>query len=561
MQTEQGYDTTPHDVSSQVQSLMEEYLQQKQVVSRQSLVVGEAEYTPQTRDRSRTLTTNGLRLTTDNSEALRQRVVEGMAPLVESIARRYAGPRDGGGEPLEDLVSEGYVGLLTAIDQYRVDRGARFSTYATHRVHGQIRHYLRDRSNRRLIRAPSWLQELMGRLQKEEAKLQAELGREPTTAELAERLNLREDAVEELQIKGLGPSVLSLTERSGDDEEGAGCVDLGKIRNQHYVSWQLPVEDHIFLEGLMGRLKELERKVITLFFYEDLSQSDIARSMDISCNYVGYLLKNGLRKLRTLIEADELRDAQLRVTYAPTTLPVENERLTGAASVIDAASSLYTAGYFRDRLAEEVARACRYRRSLAVVVFALGSPGSGVESAAASADHRTALAGGTMVAPAPAKRRRGRPPKHQPASGTACLPSGENQAGDHHSTAAASDARLSSDAWQEIGTALRECLRKADVPARLDDQTLAVALPHTGTAAIKAAERIAQLLSRVANHSITTGLALYPEEGRDAPALLEAACRRARGDEEAGAPEGPISLPLPDVSLEPAMACPITPYA
>src|SRR5689334_17885026 len=83
-------------------------------------------------------------------------------------------------------------------------------------------------------RGASWLQELSARLQKEEAKLLVELGRPGTTAELAERLNLREEAVEELQIKGMGPAVLSLTERAGDDEDGGG-IDLSKIRSQHSV--------------------------------------------------------------------------------------------------------------------------------------------------------------------------------------------------------------------------------------------------------------------------------------------------------------------------------------
>src|SRR5438552_18290742 len=119
--------------------------------------------------------------------------------------------------------------------------------------------------------APRWKQELTTRLQKYESKLLVELGRPGTTAELAERLNLRGEAVEGLRAKGMGPAVLSLTERAGDEDEGSE-VDLSKIRSQHCVSWQLPVEDHIFLEGLLVRLKDLERQVIQLFFFQDLSQ-------------------------------------------------------------------------------------------------------------------------------------------------------------------------------------------------------------------------------------------------------------------------------------------------
>ena len=145
MQKEQGYEDAAVDVGAQVQALIEEYLRLKE----------SGEWPVASGDETaESLVTYPPHLT-----ALRQQVVEGMAPLVESIARRYAGSSESGGEALDDLIGEGYVGLLTAIDQYQIDRGARFSTYATHRIHGQIRHYLRDRGNRRLIRAPSWLQE------------------------------------------------------------------------------------------------------------------------------------------------------------------------------------------------------------------------------------------------------------------------------------------------------------------------------------------------------------------------------------------------------------------
>src|SRR5712692_7314507 len=322
MQRELDSEVT-QNVGGRVQVLMEEYLREKSVAcgEQPGVLVDTAVDAP---------TPDHAPLT-----ALKQQVVEGMAPLVEAIARRYLGDHDAssGQEPLEDLISEGYVGLLTAIDQDRADRGARFSTYATHRVHGQIRHYLRDRGNRRLIRAPSWLQELGCRLHKEEEKFLAERGRTATAAELAERLNLQEEAVEELRDRGPAPAVLSLSEGGGEDDE-EGSVDLSKIRSQHYVSWQLPVEDHIFLEGLMVRLKDLERKVISLFFFEDFSQSEIARSMNISCNYVGYLLNNGLRRLRKLIEADELRDAHLQINYAP-------RRMAGEPRIIDEATGLY----------------------------------------------------------------------------------------------------------------------------------------------------------------------------------------------------------------------------
>lgn len=72
---------------------------------------------------------------------IRDKVVLQYKNLVESIARRFSGS----GEPLEDLIQEGYIGLITATDLYDAKKGVKFSTYATHFIIGQIKHALRDR--------------------------------------------------------------------------------------------------------------------------------------------------------------------------------------------------------------------------------------------------------------------------------------------------------------------------------------------------------------------------------------------------------------------------------
>ena len=122
---------------------------------------------------------------------LRDDVVEHMWPLVQSIARKFAGR-----EPQEDLESEGFVGLIRAVDRFVPERGTRFSTFAMHLVSGQIRHYLRDRGH--LIRQPAWLQELNTRVQRASSELEQQLQRPPSVAELAAATNLTEEGIEEL---------------------------------------------------------------------------------------------------------------------------------------------------------------------------------------------------------------------------------------------------------------------------------------------------------------------------------------------------------------------------
>src|SRR5579862_2466853 len=100
------------------------------------------------------------------------------ANLVERIARRFAGI-----EPMDDLVQVGFIGLLNALSKFDPNAGVRFNTYATYLVAGEIKHYLRDRSQ--TIRQPAWLQELRTMVLCASAGLQQSLGRTPSEREIA----------------------------------------------------------------------------------------------------------------------------------------------------------------------------------------------------------------------------------------------------------------------------------------------------------------------------------------------------------------------------------------
>jgi RNA polymerase sigma-B factor len=298
---------------------------------------------------------------TSEGAELRTALILELTPLVESVARKFAGCA----EPVEDLVGEGFVGLIQAVDGYESGRGARISTYATHRVAGQIKHYLRDRG--KIIREPAWLQETTLRLTRAAEALQQDLGRRPTVEEIAACVNLTEEAVQEIFMHRNTFQVLSITSGSGEaDEDEPFAIDTEKIRNLRYESLQLPLEDRIVLERLLGQLRDLERRAITSFFFQDLSQSDIARSLGISCNYAGYLLRNGLDKLRKWLHTEELRDAQL-ATVAGASAPLP---------VIDPGTEFYNGRYFRSRLIEEASRAQRYHLPLSIVLLQVDAPGA-----------------------------------------------------------------------------------------------------------------------------------------------------------------------------------------
>jgi len=241
--------------------------------------------------------------TRDND--LRGEIVLQYGNLVESIARRFLGA----GEPIDDLVQEGYIGLITAVDLYDASKGVKFSTYATHFVIGQIKHYLRDKG--KIIKEPAWLQELNQRMARVIESLSHQLGRQPSDQEISEVMGISEDAVAELLTTR---EVFKVSSLDGDRDDSSNFpLDTEKIKNQKYVVFQLPIEDKIVLKAAMDRLKEIEQTVIQHFFYMDLNQTEIAKKLGISCNYVSHILRNSTKKLKKILMTDELRDAQIQL--------------------------------------------------------------------------------------------------------------------------------------------------------------------------------------------------------------------------------------------------------
>jgi RNA polymerase sigma-B factor len=281
---------------------------------------------------------------------LKARVAHHHTPLVESIARRFVSS----GEPFEDLVQEGFLGLLSALEHFDTTKAVKFTTYATHFVAGAIRHCLRDRG--KIIKEPAWLHELSGKINRTADALTQQLGRPPHPAEIAQVLNLTEEAVEEIQSTRQVFQVAAFAGGSDEgDESMAGLVDPEKIRSDRYVSLHLPIEDRIVLEEASLKLKALEQKVLHEFFYKDHNQTEIAKQLGISCNYVSHILKNSTKKLRKIMGEAEVRD----------------RTRTREGSIIDPATGLYTQAHILARAGEEISRAARAMQKVALLVIAV----------------------------------------------------------------------------------------------------------------------------------------------------------------------------------------------
>ena len=290
---------------------------------------------------------------------VRDRLIARHLYLVQTAARKFAGL----GESHEDLLQEGAMGLVNAVDLYDPDRGVQFSTYATHLVEGQIRHYLRDRG--KLIKQPTWVQELTTKIVKASDALTQELNRAPTPEEISERVDTTPENVTRMLEARERSKVASLDAARGDDDEQGPAIDPEKLRTDDPGAVHLPVEDRLFLREAMSRLKVLERKVVHNFYYLDLNQTEIARKLGISVNYASYLLRGAIAKLKKAFEAQE--QAALS-SEEGAEAPVSPYSLSMRPAPSDQLTKVATEGHFIDRVEQEVMRASRYPQQFSLVL-------------------------------------------------------------------------------------------------------------------------------------------------------------------------------------------------
>jgi RNA polymerase sigma-B factor len=223
----------------------------------------------------------------------RDRIVERHLPLVRNLALRYAGR----GEPLDDLVQVGSIGLLLAIERFDTERGVQFTTYAVPTIVGEIQRHFRDRAW--ALHVPRRLKELSTRLSRTVETMTKELGRAPTIAELAQTLGVEEDEVVEAMETSHAFSTRSLSQpldREGMEgetvQDSLGVDDMGFSE----------VDDGSFVEAGLDALDERERRIVELRFFEGLTQTEIAAQVGISQMHVSRLLRRALQTMRGRLE-------------------------------------------------------------------------------------------------------------------------------------------------------------------------------------------------------------------------------------------------------------------
>ena len=219
----------------------------------------------------------------------RDKVYEENIGLIYSVVKRFAGR----GVEAEDLFQIGSIGLLKAVDKFDTSFEVKFSTYAVPMIIGEIRRYLRDTG---IIKVSRSLKESQYRVFKIREDLEKKLGREPSVTELAEAAEI---SLEELNmVLEAGAEVESL-HKTIYQGEGTELSLLDKIPEKE--NRQEKLLDKVLLEELLGRLETEERKLIYMRYFQDMTQTEIARQLHISQVQVSRMEKRILKKLKEKI--------------------------------------------------------------------------------------------------------------------------------------------------------------------------------------------------------------------------------------------------------------------
>lgn len=214
----------------------------------------------------------------DPRKASLAEVIESSSKLINYFIKLY-----GCGHSREDLYQVGVEGLLKALQRYDCASGVMFTTYAGNCIMGEIRHYVRKEMS---YYRPRIIERLQDNIESIIEKELSEKGDIPDMHNIADRLNIRDEGIHEVMRAGLAPL----------DE-----VDLSKISSQRLESFRLPVEDKIVLEQALNKLSELQKKVIYMLFYRDLTQQQAAEKLSINQRKVSRLLHSSLESMRTVL--------------------------------------------------------------------------------------------------------------------------------------------------------------------------------------------------------------------------------------------------------------------
>lgn len=225
----------------------------------------------------------------EGDEDARDELITMYLNLVKYLASRFRNR----GEPIDDLVQVGTIGLIKAIDRFDIDRQVEFTTYATPTIVGELKRYFRDKGW--AIKVPRRLQELSFKVNQAMDVLTQQLQRSPSISEIAAHIGVTSEEVLEAMETSEAYNFVSLeSDRGGDGSDTFSILEyIGKDDQLMAV-----VDDRTTLAAALKHLTPQEQRVLYLRFFEGLTQTEIARQLDISQMQVSRLLRKTLKVLR-----------------------------------------------------------------------------------------------------------------------------------------------------------------------------------------------------------------------------------------------------------------------
>lgn len=218
-----------------------------------------------------------------------------------NLARFLASKFKNRGEPLDDLVQVGTIGLIKAIDRFDPERGLEFTTYATPTILGEIKRHFRDKGWS--IRVPRRLQELSAKVNQATDELTVELQRSPSVEEIAAKLGVgAEEILEAMESSGAYTSVSLEAGGSSEDDEAPALIDrLGSVDEDLDAS-----DDRMVIDDAISDFSPREQEIVRMRFIDGLTQVEIAKRLGVSQVQVSRLLRRTLRKIQDKIDPEGL---------------------------------------------------------------------------------------------------------------------------------------------------------------------------------------------------------------------------------------------------------------
>jgi len=221
---------------------------------------------------------------------IRNQIFDKYKYMAEIISKKYINR----GIEYDDIYQIACMGLIFAIERFDISKGFEFTSFATPTILGEIKKYFRDKGW--AIKVPRKIQEISRKVNEYSHILSNQLHRPPTIKEIAEYANSTEEEILEAFEAGKMFNSQSLDEKfdmSGDDND-LSLLDIVGDEDKYYAR----IENEDFINKSMDKLNDLEKNIIIQRFFENKTQSDIAKELNISQMTVSRIEKRSLEKLR-----------------------------------------------------------------------------------------------------------------------------------------------------------------------------------------------------------------------------------------------------------------------